>query len=215
MASVGTIKTIDQLHLFTKTGTVVGEQSQTLTSLSATTTTTGGGGFIYEGTGRIDGPTTTTNISSHTSERLRLFVREDGGDEFEVEFRDVPFGLREGQRVTIVFAGDRAGHPMALFNHTTSKSHVFGKRAEWIIKRPGAGLALAMLVSFSFAMMLLWTLATGTGGAKPALYGAVVAVGLFALLQVRKSALAAKIVTRVAERARQADEEERTRTRAA
>lgn len=140
MANDESITDIGQLYTFTRSGTVAGNQNWSETSFSSTTVTSGGGGYLHQGSGYVAAPSSHTTTSSRTSEQLRLFVRSDDEREFEARFSDPGFGVRDGHRVTIVYAGTqaaRAGHPMALVNHSTGRSKVFAQRAEWLLKRPG------------------------------------------------------------------------------
>lgn len=143
------ISEIEQLDLFTRTGVVVGHQNWAETSVS--TSTSGGGGMVYNGTGHIGA--TTTTVSSSTAEKLRVFIREDDGAEIEVNFTDPGFGVREGHRVTFVFAKHRdeeLGHAMGVVNHSTQVRAVLEDRLSWITPQmsPARGCALVLLLPF-------------------------------------------------------------------
>lgn len=147
------ISEIEQLDLFTRTGVVVGHQNWAETSVS--TSTSGGGGMVYNGTGHIGA--TTTTVSSRTAEKLRVFIRDDDGAEIEVNFTDPGFGVREGHRVTFVFAKHRdeeLGHAMGVVNHSTQVSAVLGNRINWITPEMssaiGCGLLLLPLLAAGF-----------------------------------------------------------------
>ncbi len=136
MATVGKIRSFAELDIFTTTGTVVGQQGRTSTHLAAEMTTQGGGGYLHQGSGYMAAPTTRTSVSSSSTHHQRLFAQKDNGEEFDVEFPDVRFGIREGHRVSIVCAGPKStgrGHPMALVNHTTGNHQVFPARVNWIL----------------------------------------------------------------------------------
>jgi hypothetical protein len=146
MAIVGKIRSSAELNIFTMTGTVVGQQGRTSTHLSAETTTHGGGGYLHQGTGYMAAPTTRTSVSSSSTHHQRLFARKDDGDEFDVEFPDVQFGIREGHRISVVCAGPKRtgrGHPMALVNHTTGNHQTFPARVNWILSNRIKAFALA------------------------------------------------------------------------
>lgn len=146
MATVGKIRSFAELDIFTMTGTVVGQQGRTSTHLSSETTTHGGGGYLHQGSGYISAPTTRTSVSSSSTHHQRLFARKDDGDEFDVEFSDVQFGIREGHRVSVICAGPKRtgrGHPMALVNHTTGNHQTFPARVNWILSNRIKSFALA------------------------------------------------------------------------
>lgn len=182
MATVGKIRSFAELDIFTMTGTVVGQQGRTSTHLSSETTTHGGGGYLHQGSGFIAAPTTRTSVSSSSIHHQRLFARKDDGDEFDVEFPDVQFGIREGHRVSVVCAGPKStgrGHPMALVNHTTGNHQMFPARVNWILSNRiklyaiSAGAALLIL-----AVIALSVSGSVTGGIMPVAFligGGVVA----------------------------------------
>lgn len=171
MATVGKIRDFAELDIFTRSGTVVGQQGRTSTELSSETTTTGGGGYLHYGSGYISAPTTRTTVSSSSTHHQRLFARTDEGEEFDVEFPDVNFGIREGHRVSVVCAGPKRtgrGHPMALVNHTTGNQQLFPERVNWILSnriKPyavGAGTVLLIL-----SLIALSVSGSVTGGIMP------------------------------------------------
>lgn len=186
MARVGKIRSLAELDIFTMTGTVVGQQGRTSTHLSSETTTTGGGGYLHQGSGFISAPTTRTSVSSSSTHHQRLFARKDDGDEFDVEFPDINFGVREGHRVSVVCAGPKStgrGHPMALVNHTTGNHQVFPARVNWILSNRiklyafGAGAVLLFLSIIALSLS-----GSVTGGIMPFAFligGGVVAWEIF------------------------------------
>ncbi|MBX3564624.1 MAG: hypothetical protein KF730_08625 [Sphingomonas sp.] len=174
MTTVGKIRSFDELDIFTMTGTVVGQQGRTSTHLSAETTTHGGGGYLHQGSGFISAPTTTTSVSSSSTHHQRLFARKDDGDEFDVEFPDVNFGIREGHRVSVVCAGPKRtgrGHPMALINHTTGNQQVFPARVNWILSQRIKPYAIAA-GSVVVVLALIANAVSGriTGGIMPLVF---------------------------------------------
>lgn len=213
MADVGTIEAIEQIYMFTKVGTIVGSQNWSETSFHSTTTTSGGGGYMHQGSGFISPGSTSTTTSSSTAEQLRLFVREDDGEEFEAKFSEPGFGVREGHRVTIVYAGDqgsRSGYPMALANHSTGQSKVFDKRASWIVKQIGQIVGCAVVAVF-FVLAVILTIAAG-------FIGFIIALAPLGWLvqKIRaKTALEKSIAAAVSEKMQEAIEIERARAAAA
>lgn len=194
MATVGKIRSFAELNIFTMTGTVVGQQGRTSTHLSAETTTHGGGGYLHQGSGYMAAPTTRTSVSSSSTHHQRLFARKDGGEEFDVEFPDVHFGVREGHRVSVVCAGPKSmgrGHPMALINHATGNHQMFPSRVNWILSNRiklyavGAGAVLPILSFIAFSLT-----GRASGGIMPAAFllgGAVVACEVFRWLSVYRT----------------------------
>lgn len=212
MADVGTIQSIDQLYMFTKVGTIAGSQNWSETSISTTTTTSGGGGYMHQGSGFISPSSSRTTTSSSTTEQLRLFIREDDGDEFEAKFSEPGFGVREGHRVTVVYAGDQGsqrGYPMALVNHSTNKSKVFTQRAGWLVKQIGQAMGCAAVGAFFVLAVIL--------GMVAGIIGIIIAAAPlgFLLHKHRQNvALAKSISDAVSEEMHKAIEDERSRAAA-
>lgn len=212
MANVGKIKTIDQLYMFTRVGTIEGSQNWSETSISTTTTTSGGGGYMHQGSGFISPASSSTTTSSSTTEKLRLFVREDDGDEFEAKFSEPGFGVREGHRVTIVYAGDQAsqaGYPMALVNHSTNQSKVFAERSNWIVDQIGKLLGCAAVGAFLVLAVVLG-MAAGFAG----IIVAAAPLGLLLYKQRQNVVLAKNIADAVSGETQKAIEAERGRAKA-
>ena len=85
MASRKPIKAVEDINIFTLSGTVIDVQKGV--KINTTTTTYGGGGFVHPTySGNISAPTTTTRHSSE--EVMTIFIREAGGREFSAEFTD-------------------------------------------------------------------------------------------------------------------------------
>lgn len=148
------IANIEELYVFAKTGTVVGQQQSTV--INTTTTTSGGGGYLHQGTGYVNAPTTTVSTSS--SEKLRLFFRDDNGKEIEAEFSDTPFGVREGHRVSVVYAGPmvlKSGYPVALINHSTGNDKIFLRVVDRLLPKLSGGLALGFILGTPIAFLVL------------------------------------------------------------
>lgn len=151
------IANVDDLHVFAKTGTVVGQQQSTV--INTTTTTSGGGGYLHQGTGHVQAPTTTVSTSS--SEKLRIFFRDDNGKEIEAEFSDTPFGVREEHRVSVVYAGPAAlksGYPVALVNHSTGNDKIFLQVVDLLLPKLSGCLALGLILGTPIAFLILGAL---------------------------------------------------------
>ena len=160
------------------------------------------------GTGHIAPTRSSTTTSSSTTEQLRLFVQEDGTDsEFEAMFSDPGFGVRDGHRVAIVYAGDQAsqaGYPMALVNHSTGNQRVFKERAGWIVSRLGAGLGCALLVGVAIGGTVL----IGANSSIPLLLVLITGAWLF-WKYLEKNRLTNAIVAAVTQEASRAADSQR------
>lgn len=204
---VGKIGDIGQLDVFTRTGIVRETQGRTEISSTTRTTVRQGGGYIHNGYGRIDPTEATTETETSSREKIRLFVMEQDGGEFDLDLPAPGFGVATGHAVAVVFAGDRTsgrGHPMALVNLNTRNRKVYANRGAWIVRKPARALIIALLLIVPFLTMLAFTLVTGTGGLKPAAYGLIIAAGLIFFLFQRSKALADAVIRRVTEKADEA-----------
>lgn len=174
MSTVGKIRRYADLNIFTSTGTVVGQQGHTSTHVQSETTT--------HGTNYLGGPSGSTRTTTTSTHHQRLFARKDNGGEFDVEFPDLQFGVREGHRIAAVFAGHKStgrGHPMALINHTTGHFQTFPAHVNWILSNHTK--TFAMVWGCLLAMLLVTTRGDLSGLTLPVLFvgGAVVAWEVF------------------------------------
>lgn len=173
MANIPPLKTIDDLYIFTRGGTVIDVQKGM--KITTTSTTSGGGGYVHPTYGgSISAPSTTTTHTSH--EVTTLFIRDVDGDEFNAEFTDSCVPVRTGNRVSVVFAGNKSvkqGYRAALVNHDTGKQGVITEVGGWLVDSPsgGEGCGLFLLVMMlgpiggAFLGMLLdqvWKLGSDT-----------------------------------------------------
>lgn len=145
MTRPGLINRPEDLYLFSMTGSVVGQQSWSETIVSGQSS--GGGGYIHNGSGHISSPS--VNISSSSTEKLRVFLKDDDGSEIEISESNVGFGARNGHRISVVYAGDktsRSGHLVAIINHNTNSKKIFFDRANWLIKQGDALSGCLMIV---------------------------------------------------------------------
>lgn len=208
MSEIAKITSLDQLHIFEKSGTIAALQHWVETN--TTVTTTGGSGTVVNGNGNISGPSTTTHTSS--TEMVRMFVREDGGTEFDVSLPDLGFGVREGHRVSFIYAGDQAsrrGYPVAVVNHTTRKSEVLKSRVSWICHDAlgcawfGLTFFGAMVLSVSLAEALIYAihplnaLLAGVVGTLTWVGGPIVAITALASFNKKRKRLHQAILTRL------------------
>ena len=150
MANIPPLKTIDDLYIFTRGGTVIDVQKGM--KITTTSTTSGGGGYVHPTYGgSISAPSTTTTHTSH--EVTTLFIRDVDGDEFNAEFTDSCVPVRTGNRVSVVFAGNKSvkqGYRAALVNHDTGKQGVITEVGGWLVNSAsggeGCGLFLLVLI---------------------------------------------------------------------
>ena len=150
MANIPPLKTIDDLYIFTRGGTVIDVKKGM--KITTTSTTSGGGGYVHPTYGgSISAPSTTTTHTSH--EVTTLFIRDVDGDEFNAEFTDSCVPVRTGNRVSVVFAGNKSvkqGYRAALVNHDTGKQGVITEVGGWLVNSAsggeGCGLFLLVLI---------------------------------------------------------------------
>lgn len=100
------LKSIDELHMFSRTGVVQGSSTWSETRVH------GGGGANN----------TNVNISSSVVERQRFFITHADGD--ETELKNIGLGVRDGQAVTAVYCGKKnpvnnVAWVMGVTNHNT------------------------------------------------------------------------------------------------
>lgn len=115
--SFNRIDNVEDLHLFDIAGQVLDAQRHTRTHVTTTTT---GGGYVHHDSWHTQPVSTTTTTRS--TDHLALFVRTDDGRELRESFVDLGVGVRTGNRVGIVYAGDRwsrSGLAMAVANLDT------------------------------------------------------------------------------------------------
>lgn len=111
---------------------------------SSTTSVHGGGGQNN----------TPVHISSTTTTKLHLFVREDDGTEFDNNFIDSDVAVRTGHRVSVVFVGRKganSGYAAALAVHATGRTAVFPARVENFIARMEPWLGCLAVVGIAIA----------------------------------------------------------------
>ena len=150
MANIPPIKSIEDIYIFTRGGTVLDVQKGV--KISSTTTTSGGSGYVHPTYGgNISTPSTTTTTTSR--EFMTVFVREAEGSECSAEFTDSCVAVRAGNRVSVVHAGNKCvnvGYVAALVNHDSGKQGVITEVSKWLVNRPtggeGCGLFIAAMV---------------------------------------------------------------------
>jgi len=158
------ISSIDDLKIITRTGIVL--ENQTMSQTHVHGHSDDKRQYIGPQGGHIESPK--VSISSTTSEKSHLFIRQDDGREFEVSFVNAGVAAREGNRVSIVYCGKKAesveeitsnDHWISAFiNHSTGKSRVYEPRvrqlakptptAPWIIRMIAPALIVASLPLF-------------------------------------------------------------------
>ncbi|WP_337827191.1 hypothetical protein [Pseudonocardia sp. TMWB2A] len=112
MAKALIIEHRDQIHCWTISGEVLGSAIWSSTQVHSS----GGGGYG----GHVSAPT----IWSSTTTHKRFFVHTDNGQEHEINLDDSSFGVRDGHRVTVVYAQHRdneSGWLVYLVNHDTGQ----------------------------------------------------------------------------------------------
>ena len=125
----GKILRVEDLRTETLTGTVVGCQTWSETRVHGGAKA--GSTYVPAGGGHVSTPAVT--VSSTTTEKLQLFIRRDDGREFDQRFVHAGVGIREGNRISIVYAPEIGGEPMALVNHDTGKSCIYDNRIQQFV----------------------------------------------------------------------------------
>lgn len=117
---------VEDLPMETLTGTVVSCQIWSETHVHGSSSSQSS--FVGPQGGHVSAPA--VSISSTTTEKLQLFIRRDDGKEFSQRFIRAGVGIREGNRVSIVYVPKIGDEPMALSNHDTGKSRIFENRIQ-------------------------------------------------------------------------------------
>lgn len=154
------ISALEELVIEVRTGLVVGNQNWSQANVNVHTTTHHD---AATGHGRSD-----TNVSSTSTEQLRLFVRDDNGSEFEIRAHNVGFGFMEGHRVSAVYLASThdsrrsdADNLVGLINHSTSKHSLFNNSVRNRISGPvnlmQTLIALAAIVAGPIVVFKLWS----------------------------------------------------------
>ena len=179
-----TINEISDLHTYVRSGTVVACRSWSETQVR--TSSTGGGGHVGPHGGHVAAPT--VSVTSTASEKLHLFIQQDDGAEFDIQLTNPGIGLREGHRVSLLYAHGRdASHWMigALVNHTTRSSKTYHGRLNNMISaktHPVAGL-ITLIVMLGLLPFFAYTVYLGFKGVLnlitwTLLWAAIIGVGM-------------------------------------
>jgi|SRR5215217_2971250 len=158
------ISQVADLKTYTRTGTVVSCRMGLDHHFHGSST--GGGGHIGPTGGHIEAPQ--VSISSSTSERMHLFVQQDDGTEFDIQLTNPGVGVRDGHRVSLLYAHGRTPDPWmigALVNHTTKTSKVYTGRLKGMVSVPPSAFEsmvvriarLAVLPVFALTVYLWFT----------------------------------------------------------
>jgi hypothetical protein len=133
----------EDIQIITRTGTVLANQTWSQTHVRGHSS--GSTQYVGPNGGEITLPSTT--ITSSTSDRVQLFIREDDGREFDVSFTNPGVGVREGHRVSVLYVGNTAQSREqvvsndvrigALVNHDTGKHSVYERRLGQLANDPG------------------------------------------------------------------------------
>lgn len=155
MAGKVVIASMDELDIFTRTGTVVGNQIWSETHVQGGSK--GGGGYVGPSGGHVAAPE--VSISSSTSEKLNIFVRKDDGSEFDVRLTNAGIAVREGHRVSFIYAANKnsdANRVMAVINHSIDKMVVYDHSVPPIIQPKAGGFLGLFSLIFMIALLPLF-----------------------------------------------------------
>lgn len=131
--NVQQVSRVEDIYVFTKSGSVTDCGTTSKTSVHGY-----GGGANKQ----------PIQISSTTTETLKMFVREEDGDEFEVSLHNPSIGVRPGHLVTIGYVGDQVskrGFAAALWVHNTGNSEIYDHRINWAVKRTNGWVAAGLI----------------------------------------------------------------------
>ena len=169
MARPPKIEAIGDARVTVRTGTVLDSQTSQRAHINATTSTRSDGttGHVYHD----------TQISSGASERVRVFVQEDGGREFEANATDAGFGFRQDHRVSVLYVGVQSNddpEPVGIINHSTGASRIFENDVKRQVSQPTSGLGtLLVLVMIVLGPIVVWNVwSVISDGLRPEWQGA-------------------------------------------
>ncbi len=160
MAVAGKIANLEEAVVEVRTGIVEGNQNWSRSDVNVRTTTTHD---AATGHGRSD-----VDVSTTSTEELRLFVRDDAGQEFEIRAHGVGFGFREGHRVSAIYLASTSDsrrsdrdNLVGLINHSTGKHALFDSSVRQRISRPvgllGMVIGIAMVIAGPILVYRLWS----------------------------------------------------------
>lgn len=181
MTKIPMVREPAELNVFGKTGIVHGYSTWTETRMSGGGG--GGGGYISNGSGYVS--TAPVSISSTVTTYQRFFVDRGDGDEFEVKLCNVDFGVRDGHRVTCVYAGHKSvdrGWLTDVYNHNTRERDTFKSAKEKLRGVSRAKIWFVLLVAAFVALNFFAGLIgiAAFGGSSLSVLPLVASVALFA-----------------------------------
>lgn len=130
--SLTRIISADDLYLFSRSGRAVDVQRHSRKHVTTTTETP----YVHPDSWQSRAPSTTTTIT--TTDHLTLFIKGDDGGEWQESFVDLRVAVRAGNRVTLVYGGDRwsrTGVAVAIVNKDTREVAVDVLQARRIASR--------------------------------------------------------------------------------
>lgn len=145
---------INRIKFKALTGTVLNSEKRSHTDTY--TSTSGGGGYIYQGTGYVNAPRTTTRtVTTHTHE---FWLAKEDGTEQCIKLTNTDIPLREGQKITMISAfreGDNKSSWIHLVNHSANRYWNILNEKEFVqefiirsLSTHGGTITFALLVSF-------------------------------------------------------------------
>lgn len=104
------------VKFFTLTGDVISQHKRDETSVH----TVGGGGYVGQHGGYVSAPQVYSSSTTHHD----IWIKPDDGKETCIRLVGCDIPVREGQRITTVYAklkGEDSGYPALVFNHTVRR----------------------------------------------------------------------------------------------
>lgn len=203
--AIAKVKSSEEVSYFTKSGTVLDSQSSSTTSVHGS-----GGGQSNRA----------VHISSTTTKHLHLFVRQDDGKEFDTTFDDIGLAVRTGHRVSVVYAGTKAGntgYSTGLVVHDTGRNAVCRNTANRLVQRVNGlfGFAIFFIAPFIILGILLLLTGNRDAGGYYWLFGVIGASFYLFTKRQRSNSVRDAIVNGVQAEIDTAIEQEKSRASAA
>ncbi|GGD90409.1 hypothetical protein GCM10011515_07510 [Tsuneonella deserti] len=140
-----TEKSPSDFNIYARSGIAQGSKTWSSTQVHSS----GGGGYVGPQGGDVQAAKVTSSNTTHHA----FFLVEDGGKEIEISLAGVPFSVRDGHRVTAVYAGhqqDEWQWLTHLHNHHTEQSAKVPTAYRKIIGNPNVWIffgAMALAVT--------------------------------------------------------------------
>ncbi len=146
------------------TGEVISQSKRSETHIYSS----GGDGYIHGSGGYVHGHINAPTIHSNVITKHEFWIKKEDGKEESIQLSGCDIPIREGQKVTLIIAGNRGandGRYVSLINHTTGKY--------WFIensKSLNRNLKIDFINFTSLKSILIFIVAISAGIALPLLF---------------------------------------------